>query len=242
MRRRRRPRLAFGGPALPRRGLRRPLRLLVLLVLATLLIARLFVIEVVVVRGDTMAPNVLDGDILLVVQHAEPALGDVVLVEVGGRTVLRRVLGLPGDRLAIEEGAITRNGLAMEITPLPPVGFMDPETHHPREQQAHIERFSDGRGHIVLDDHTGSARPWTLTVPEVEVPPGHLYVLCDNRRACPLDERAGLIARGALDGVIERLLWYGDGRLESPGPQPLYGMGVPVASSTGSFSTDSPRK
>ena len=66
-----------GRPRRPRRLWRWALAAVVL----GLLLARWFFVELVVVRGNTGARTALEGDVLLVVRRAEPAQGDVVLLE-----------------------------------------------------------------------------------------------------------------------------------------------------------------
>jgi hypothetical protein len=66
----------------------------------------------------------------------------------------------------------------------------------------------------VLGDHIGAGRPWRLAFEPVVVEPAFLFVLCDNRRACPPDERMGLVPASAVVGVAKRLLRAGDARVK----------------------------
>ncbi|MFL5799292.1 MAG: S26 family signal peptidase [Actinomycetota bacterium] len=55
-----------------------------------------------VVRGPSMAPALLDGDVVMAFAGARPAVGDVVVVEHPGRAgyeMVKRVAGAPGDAL-----------------------------------------------------------------------------------------------------------------------------------------------
>lgn len=225
---------------------------MLLLLLGALLAVRVFVAELVVARGSTMAPNVLDGDVLLVARGARPTLGAVVLVEVGDDTaVLRRVLGVAGDRFEVVEGVLHRNGQPLPVRAAGTFTFRvapgdraqagDGPT---RRQHQFEETIEGGRAHRVLGDFLGSARPWQFELPTVDVPPGHVFVVCDNRRQCPLDDRLGAVPLEAVRGVARSLVWYGDARADEPPSRPFYGAFIPLESgvASGGSSTGAPRK
>jgi len=208
--------------------------LLVLAVLA-LIITRLVFLELVRVRGDTMAPNALEGDILLIASLAAPARGDVVLIEAGDRAVLRRVIGLPGEQIGALDGALTLDGVPLETETTGIYRYRRGDADRPVRQARAIERLPDGRAHAILGDHDGAARPWRLDVPEIEVGPGQLFVLCDNRRTCPLDELAGVVPRDAVTGVVRAVVDAGGARLDDQSD-------VGSIASEGVSETASPRK
>lgn len=66
--------------------------------------------------GVSMQPTIEQGDLLFINQLAyrfrEPERGDIVAVRVAGRSVVyvKRLLGLPGDRVAFVDGVLWRNG------------------------------------------------------------------------------------------------------------------------------------
>lgn len=66
--------------------------------------------------GVSMQPTIEQGDLLFVnrlsYRWREPARGDIVAVRVAGGSVVyvKRLLGLPGDRIAFVEGVLWRNG------------------------------------------------------------------------------------------------------------------------------------
>jgi signal peptidase I len=66
--------------------------------------------------GISMQPAIEDGDLLFVNMLAyrfrAPRRGDIVAVRIGGRSVVyvKRLLALPGDRVAFVDGVLWRNG------------------------------------------------------------------------------------------------------------------------------------
>ncbi|MGE3173137.1 MAG: signal peptidase I [Planctomycetota bacterium] len=116
-----RPRLPSAAPGLGARvrGLiaRQRFLLDVLLGASFMVALHLFVVQVSVVKGHSMEPSLFDGD-RLVVDRVACSLGDV---HRGDVVVLRyprnpavdfvkRVVGLPGDRIALRRGQLWVNG------------------------------------------------------------------------------------------------------------------------------------
>ena len=102
----------------------------------------LFVIQVSIVRGNSMEPALHDGDRLVVdrvtYNLASVARGDVVVLRYPRNQELdfvKRVVGVPGDRIAMRDGVLFINGEAaddygcipdnenMEETAVPPKEF-----------------------------------------------------------------------------------------------------------------------
>jgi len=71
-------------------------------------------------QGPSMRPTLEDGQFVLVNRlaywNAEPQRGDVVALEVaGGRVVyIKRIVGMPGERIRIERGIVRVNGAALD--------------------------------------------------------------------------------------------------------------------------------
>ena len=175
---------------------------------------RFFVLSFAEVQGDTMAPNALQGDILLVLHAATPTVGDVVVVEGEPNAVLRRVLGSAGDRVSATGGRLTRNGAALESRSQGRFAFRDGD--RVLRQHRYWEALSLDAGHATLADYVSAPRSWSLEFPETVVPAGHVFVYCDNRRQCPADDRAGVVPMASLSGVAWGLMWYGDARIVEP--------------------------
>jgi signal peptidase I len=71
-------------------------------------------------QGPSMWPTLRDGQLVLVNRMAywigEPRRGDVVALEVAGGRVMyiKRIIGLPGERVRIERGTVVENGRALD--------------------------------------------------------------------------------------------------------------------------------
>lgn len=112
------------GPAWWRRLLvgnslkRTALRAAVLTVVCLLLFG--FVLLPVRVTGQSMEPTYRNGSVNIVNRlsylWSEPRRGDVVAIEFTGRSVqlLKRIVGLPGERVAIREGWVTIDGKRLD--------------------------------------------------------------------------------------------------------------------------------
>jgi signal peptidase I len=78
----------------------------------------LFGVVLLPVRGEgpSMQPTIADGEFLLVSRLAyrwrEPRRGDIVAVDLAGRRAVyvKRIIGLPGERLAFADGVVTIDG------------------------------------------------------------------------------------------------------------------------------------
>lgn len=70
--------------------------------------------------GVSMEPTIEDGDLMFVNRVAyrfrAPARGDIVAVRIAGRSVVyvKRLLALPGDRVAFVDGVLWRNGVSVD--------------------------------------------------------------------------------------------------------------------------------
>ena len=106
------------------RGRNRCVRLSFVVALLVVLCARRVIIPVEV-RGISMSPTYSDGRLLLASPvpywFGKPQRGDIILL--GSReeahVCLKRVLGLPGERVAMQEGQLVVNGREVEEPHVP---------------------------------------------------------------------------------------------------------------------------
>ena len=81
-------------------------------------VARAFAFEFLVVDGISMIPTIMLKDRILVSRLAyrfqKPQIGDIVAFEMGSRTIVKRIVGVPGDIIEFEKDTLRRNGEAVE--------------------------------------------------------------------------------------------------------------------------------
>ena len=109
---------SWWGRALVGRRPRRTLARVVTLVVVTFVLFK-FVFIAIRVEGNSMAPNYRSGRLNLINRLAYrwhgPRRGDVVAVRAEGTylVLLKRIVGLPGERIAIHRGNVIVNGQSL---------------------------------------------------------------------------------------------------------------------------------
>lgn len=163
-----------------------------------------------------------------------PERGDVVVFRhpAENADLIKRVIGLPGDTIAVRDGRTILNGQPLPRRPLPaakvPLSANSPCRTIPPAQptiavveerptclyHAFLETLPGGTSYTVLDqvDH-GAADDF----PETKVPPGHLFLMGDNRDDS-LDSRfamdeggIGMVPAENLIGRASLTFWSTDG-------------------------------
>ena len=175
------------------------------------------------IPSGSMRPTLLEGDVVLVnrlaydfklpltdipVAHlGDPARGDVVTFSSpkDGTRLIKRVIGLPGDTVAMRDGALTINGEAARYDV---VGVV-PEAIGPgREIDA-----------IRATETVASTRRTVQYLPNVQtlrnfapvtIPPGQYLMLGDNRDNSADSRVIGLVPRQLLIGKAHHILVSAD--------------------------------
>lgn len=160
--------------------------LFVLLCLGAALCLRLFVVELVRVKGSSMRETLKSGQLLLVSKWAyrtgEPRRGDVVICHYPGRYAdrwqlirqcfVKRVVGLPGESVSLAEGVVCIN---------------DEPLQEPYLSGNHT-RLKQTREAVVLGER-------------------EYFLMGDNRDSSNDSRRVGPIHQKDIIGRAERVLW-----------------------------------
>lgn len=93
-----------------RKTMRSTVSVLLVVAAIAILISTIF-IPVIQVSGDSMEPSLSDGDILVLLKSDNYSRGDLCCISWQNKNLLKRVIGLPGDVVSIdEEGNVYVNG------------------------------------------------------------------------------------------------------------------------------------
>lgn len=177
---------------------------LMVLVLSLPLLVRALLYQPFNIPARSMMPTLLVGDFFFVSKHAygysrltlpfstqpfsgripggEPSRGDVVafLLPKDGSTVsIKRVVGLPGDRIQMKQGVLHINGVPIARERLPDFVGEDPcGSSEPARTRRWRETLPNGVSHETLDCIDNGFYDNTNVY---AVPSGHYFVLGDNR-------------------------------------------------------------
>ena len=179
------------------------------------LVVRTFLFQTFTIISESMEDTLLVGDFLLVNRavygatipgtdlhlpgYAEPAYGDIVVFEGVHETppidVSKRIVGVPGDTIAMQDGVLYRNG-APQLEPYARSTADGARTHGAMDWQ---------RGFVIGTAARHRQRPTLNDWGPLRVPVGRYFVMGDNRGAS-LDSRYwGFVAREHVIGRAEFL-------------------------------------
>lgn len=130
---------------------------LIILLLATILVL-VFVVSPITVQGESMTPTLTDGERIFCVKVGYTIEhGDIIMTHRPGveYSVVKRVIGLSGDKISIKGGVVYLNGEALEEDYTnKDFSYYDPTIVWDMEEiavpEAHVFLMGDNRG-ISID-------------------------------------------------------------------------------------------
>jgi signal peptidase I len=186
------------------------------------------------VPSGSMEPTLLIGDALLATKYpygygtsslpiqinlpetgrvfeGTPKRGDVVVFRWPGdrsQAWVKRVVGLPGDRIQMRQGQLFINNRAASLKP-DGTGEAEDDNGNVEAAYRYVEMLPNGVSHEIFKMRDNGRLDNT---PEVTVPPGNLFVLGDNRdnsadsRVAVRDGGVGLLPMDNLVGRADAVV------------------------------------
>ena len=165
------------------------------------------------VPTGSMKPSIVEGDRIFVnklaydlkapftawrlARWAEPARGDIVVFNepIKEQRYVKRVIGLPGDVIALRENRLFVNGQAAAYAPLAAVEGMD--------HRAIVQETLSGRPHPIALLSGAASRS---SFGPIKVPEGHYFVMGDNRDESFDSRYFGFVERDRIQGRATRIV------------------------------------
>jgi signal peptidase I len=171
-----------------------------------------FVLVTSKVEGDSMRPTLVDGELIVANPFNRlPRRFDVALVRAApGTQVVKRVIGMPGDRIQIVPGPVSSNPV-IRVAPAGAGGWTEVRWSPVYGQDVLPGPWSNGIECCGPDGRTSSP-PAVATVP-----PGGYFVLGDNPDGSVDSRTFGFTAPDAVRAVVVGQVWP-----PSPLPDPGY--------------------
>lgn len=152
-----------------------------------------------------MVPTLQVGDVLLVDEIAyrlhAPGEGDVAIflppVRSKGEDYVKRVVGLPGDKIVVSNGVVYRNETALR----------EPYENEPPSYDLAIRRYDIYVDGSPLDPRSASIPPRALWQAPNRIPRGFYFVLGDNRNYSDDSHVWGFVQRARFVGRAFLILW-----------------------------------
>jgi signal peptidase I len=165
------------------------------------------------VPTGSMKPTILEGDRILVnklaydlkvpytrwqlIRWDHPERGDIVVLfsPNDGKRLVKRVVGLPSDSIAVKDGVLVVNGQPVRYSPIQP-GMVTAFDHEGTTPILATEELENAPHAVMISPRS----PWHGSFKPFTVPEGHYFVMGDNRDHSLDSRHFGPVSRGEIVG------------------------------------------
>jgi len=190
--------------------MKRVLIAIFLILLCAAAVLKLMVLELPRVAGNDMAPTLQPGDMLLASRlDTEPRRGQLVLMvhpQIPGRLLIRRVIGMPGERITVKGEVPQINGRPV---PRKVVGRAVLKDGGTELKMKLVEEVLTGTRRIQVFKDPGRR---STDAKEVTLEQAY-YVLADNRNHGTDSRTFGPVPADRIRAVVSRRLLAGEGSI-----------------------------
>lgn len=130
--------------------------------------------------STSMAPTLLINEFVFTLDWPRVSRGDLVVYRLptdNSTVYIKRVIGMPGERIQMIEGRLHINGERVAREPLPDFELLD-AYDKPQPVRQYRETLPGGRSHRILEV---SDNGFLDNTREYVVPAGHYFMMGDNR-------------------------------------------------------------
>jgi len=188
-------------------------------ILSVLFLCKSFVINHRIVISSSMFPTLFEGDLVIVNQLAyglrcpllskvlwrrsAPEKGDIVVFAAPDlkSDLVKRVVGTPGDTIRVADDQLFINGTPVRYAAADPESLRDVSGY-----MRILGRFScemlNGKGHLMM---RVPAIPSRKNFGPVTIPPGHYFVMGDNRTFSADSRFFGFVEQDQIIGKVEKI-------------------------------------
>lgn len=163
-----------------------------------LTLMRLYVFSPVIVSGDSMNPTMVNKERVISLKNKEIKRFDIVTFpapDAPNKNYIKRVIGLPGDKVEYKDDVLYINGEALEEPYLAESKKKPDELRWglPLTQDFELQRLIDDKGQPLFTSDT--------------VPEGEYFVMGDNRQNSKDSRMIGTIKKENIMGDVWFSFW-----------------------------------